>query len=96
MHEGSDPRRVRFAAFFACLLVAAQLLFAAHADAFADHAPQSCEYCLAAAVAGDPNDLVVDLAPPAAVLADVARPAAIDFVVAQALRAASPRGPPSC
>lgn len=93
---GDEPRRVRLVALFALLFVAAQILFAAHADDLSDHAPQSCEYCLAAAVADDPNDLVVELAAPLVSYARARQPVAAVLIVEGALRAANPRGPPAC
>lgn len=91
-------RRLRLMGLLALVLVAAQLLFAAHAasgpEDLIDHAPSSCEFCLAAAVSGDPHALVGDLAPPPVSFSSVRRPVAAEIIVVGALRAANPRGPP--
>lgn len=91
-------RRLRLMGLLALVLVAAQLLFAAHAasapDDLIDHAPSSCEFCLAAAVSGDPDALVDDIAPPLVSFSSVRQPVAADIIVVGALRAANPRGPP--
>lgn len=92
--EIANPGRSRLLGLLALLLVAAQLLFAAHADDLADHAPQSCEYCLSASISSDPDDLVVELSAPQLSFAQVRSPVAAELVVASALRAANPRGPP--
>jgi hypothetical protein len=92
--EIADPRRVVLAGLFALLLVLAQMLFAAHADDVADHAPQSCEYCLSASIAADPDDLIVEVSAPVKSFETVRSPVSAEIVVADALRAANPRGPP--
>lgn len=80
------------------MLAAAQLLFAAHAGAasedISDHATQTCEFCLAGAIAADPEDLAVRLTAPDLSFAAAARPVAAEILVAIALIAAPPRGPP--
>lgn len=93
-----EPHRFRLMAALVFLLAAAQLLFAAHAasnpDELADHTAQTCEVCLAGAISDDPHDLAVRLSAPIVSYAAVSRPVAADVVVADALIAASPRGPP--
>jgi hypothetical protein len=94
----SQSRRLRLFGLLALLLVAAQLLFAAHVasapDDLIDHAPSSCEFCLAAAVSGDPDALVDDIAAQLVSFSSVRQPVAADIIVVVALRAANSRGPP--
>lgn len=78
----------------ALLFVAAQLLFAIHSDDLTAHAPQSCEYCLAAAIADDPNDLVVEIPAPLVSFEKAEAPVAEEIVVASALQSSAPRAPP--
>lgn len=96
--EDYGVRRRRLTGLLALVFIVAQVLFAAHAgahpDPLFDHAAQTCEICLAGAVAGDPHDLISEYATPSAIFASVARPAGAAIVVANALLAASPRGPP--
>jgi hypothetical protein len=96
--EAETPRRARFLALIAVLFAFAQFMFAAHAGATADelldHAPQTCEFCLAGAVADDPHNLVFEVTAPAALFVGVASPVAGEFIVDGSFRAASPRGPP--
>lgn len=93
-----DLRRMRLMGLLALLLAAAQLLYAAHAasspDDLADHSPSSCEFCLAGALSNDPGSLVVDIAAPRFSVSSVRQPVAAEIIVAGALRAANPRGPP--
>lgn len=94
----SQSRRLRLFGLLALLLVAAQLMFAAHAasapDELIDHAPSSCEFCLAGAVSSDPGALVVDIAAPVVSVSSVRQPVGAEIIIAGALRAAHPRGPP--
>lgn len=90
----ADPGRLRLLGLLALLLVAAQLLFAAHADDLADHAPQSCEYCLSASISSDPDDLVFEIGAPALSFEFVRSLVAAERIFAAAPRAANPRGPP--
>lgn len=91
-------RRFGLVALLVIVLAAAQLLFAAHAgaasDDISDHAKLTCEVCLSAAVSDDPQDLGVALAAPILSKWDASSPVAADIVVALALIAAHPRGPP--
>lgn len=91
-----NPARFRAAGLFALLFVAAQLLFAAHADSLYPHAPQSCEYCLAAAVSDDPNDLVTEIAGPVETVEPVRALAPEREIVARAPLVANSRAPPLC
>ncbi len=92
--EVADARRVTLAAMLAFVLLLAQALFAAHADDLSDHAPQTCEFCLSASIAADPNDLNVELSAPVESFDTARSPVAAEVVIAGALRAANPRGPP--
>jgi len=78
----------------ALLFVAAQLLFAIHSDDLTAHTPQSCEYCLAAAISDDPKDLEVEIVAPAASIEAVKQAIAQKIIVSRPLDAAVPRGPP--
>lgn len=89
-----DQRRQRVMGLMALLFVAAQLLFAIHSDDLAAHAPQSCEYCLAAAISDDPNDLVVEIPAPLVSFDKAQAPVAQEIVIAGALRTSNPRAPP--
>jgi len=94
--DGFKSRRLMATGFLAVLFAAAQLLFAGHAEDLFTHAPQSCEFCLAAAVSDDPNDAVVELAPPVRFVDFRETPKADDIVLARAPIAPNSRAPPFC
>lgn len=91
-----EAGKVRMIGLVALLFAAAQLLFAIHSDDLAKHAPQSCEFCLAAAVADDPNDLVFAVSAPPVSFEPALAPVTQRFIVARASLSANPRGPPLC
>jgi len=93
--ELARSRRTFAAGFVAVLFVLAQILFAAHSEDFVAHAPQSCEYCLAAAVADDPNDLTIEITAPAISFLPFERMTIAVALVDLTPNSASPRGPPS-
>ena len=78
----------------ALLFVAAQLLFSIHSDDLTAHAPQSCEYCLAAAISDDPNDLVVEIPAPLVSFEKAQAPVAREIIFVDAPRTSNPRAPP--
>lgn len=93
----SNGTRLRFAVI-AVFFAVAQLLFAAHAaDRPGDldlHAPQTCEFCMAGAIADDPLALEVTLAPPIFVFAVNSADGRISDGRGVELRIAFARGPP--
>jgi hypothetical protein len=98
---GRDARPYRLIAILSaafCFLLA-QSIFAAHASGGIDHlkghSAAECVFCLAGGVADDPAKSLPSLKPPAppAEAAKTAIPAALLTEIA--VRAASPRAPPS-
>ena len=96
--EIADPGRLRLLGLLALLLVAAQLLFAAHAaaksDFLLDHSPATCAVCIAGTASGDPELLVVSLAKPVAALCAAEAILAVERVLAFTVAAAPARAPP--
>lgn len=96
MTGGFKHRRIMAAGFLAFVFAAAQLLFAGHSEDLFTHAPQSCEFCLAAAVSDDPDDAVVEVAPPVRSVGLRETLKADDIVFARAPIAPHSRAPPIC
>ncbi|MCB2112592.1 MAG: hypothetical protein R3C42_06970 [Parvularculaceae bacterium] len=94
--DKAAARRVFAAGLLAFAFIAAQFLVAGHFEDKFAHAPQTCEYCIAAAMSNDPNDAVVRIEAPYRALDTRVEPVTADIFIAAAISTPNSRAPPFC